>query len=388
MDHPPGTKIVIIGGGVAGLATAWALGQRGFRDVTLVERETNCFSVSSGQNAAILRHATDSPATRHLTRRTRDLLHRPPGDLCEQPLVDGRGLVVLEGNQETPLPWWADELIADGSCRALDGAGLREKAPGFVREGARAWWFPHSGTIDIVRLGKSLEQSARNQGVNLLLGASVQQLQLDGSGAVNGVELEGGKVLHADLVVLAAGAWAGSLGAAVGAEFPGRPTRRHLFVTKAEQRLDPQQAIIWDDAGSFYYRPEAGGLLFCIGDQDDCLPTGASGAPNGTDPLVLRAARRGLARRLPDLDHLELARAWAAIRTVTEDDTPVVGMDPRVPGLFWVAALGGHGMSLSLGLGDLAASMIGGDLTGDPDLEAALAPDAPRRDWIPQRNWS
>ena len=104
--------------------------------------------------------------------------------------------------------------------------------------------------------------------------------------------------------------------------------------------------------------------------------------------MVLRAARRGLARRLPDLDNLELARAWAAIRTVTEDDTPVVGMDPRVPGLFWVAALGGHGMSLSLGLGDLAASMIGGDLTGDPDLEAALAPDAPRRDWIPQRNWS
>lgn len=383
MNLTPNSKIVIVGGGVAGLATAWALARRGLGMITLVEREESCFQLSSGQNAAILRHATDSPATRNLTRRTRDLLHAPPADLCQEPLVDERGLVVLEGNKQTPLPWWADELLADGSCQTLSPRELANKAPGFVSEGARAWWFPHSGTIDIARLGASLERSARATGVAFRLGTGVKQLKTDSCGAITGVVLEDKESLSADLVVLAAGAWAGELGAAVNAEFPGRPTRRHLFVTQPETRLDPDQPVIWDDAAPFYYRPEAQGLLLCIGDQDDCPP----GMANSADPLVLRAARRALARRLPQFEGLKFARAWAATRTMTEDDTPVVGADPRVAGLFWVAALGGHGMSLSLGLGDLAASMIAGDEVQDAQLVAALAPNAPRRDWVPQRDW-
>lgn len=380
-------RIVIVGGGVAGLATAWALGRRGFSAVTVLEREEECFRLSSGQNAAILRHAMDSPATRSLTRLTRDLLTEPPEDLCSEPLVDKRGLIVLEGNEQTPLPWWAQDLQLDGSCQPLSLEELATRAPGFRPEGRRAWWFPYSGTINIAQLGQCLEKSARSAGVEVCLGAGVQRIETDATGRVNGVLLQDGNSLAADLVVIAAGAWAGALGREVGAQFPGRPTRRHLFLSEPDPQVDPQQAIVWDDSGSFYFRPEAGGLLLCIGDQEDCLPAGEGGESQTADPLVLRAARRALKKRLPHLGQLEFTRSWAAIRTLTEDDTPVVGNDPAVPGLFWVAALGGHGMSLSLGLGELAASMICGEEQDDLDLLAALAPDAPRRDWIPQRDW-
>ena len=98
----------------------------------------------------------------------------------------------------------------------------------------------------------------------------------------------------------------------------------------------------------------------------------------------MRAARRALAERLPGLPNLQLERGWAAVRTLTEDDTPVVGFDPTVAGLFWCGALGGHGMSLSLGLAELAARLLSGEQ--DP-LAAPLAPDAPRRAWAPERDW-
>jgi D-arginine dehydrogenase len=74
------------------------------------------------------------------------------------------------------------------------------------------------------------------------------------------------------------------------------------------------------------------------------------------------------------------------MRTVTEDDLPVVGPDPDVGGLFWVAALGGHGMSISAGIGRFAAELLLGRPV-DEELRAALAPDNDQRAFTPIRDY-
>jgi D-arginine dehydrogenase len=384
METSTAAPILIVGGGVAGLGLAWALSRTGWRSITVLEREEQPFRVSSGQNAAILRTAIDAPATRALTRRTAALLQAPPPDLTDRPLVDRRGLVVVEGRAGSPLPWWADEVTAAAEARLLDEAEFEALCPAFRREGARAWLFHDAGTIDIARLGSCLDAAVRRAGVQVRTGVEVRRVLADVDGAARGVELAGGEMLEAPTVCLAAGAWAGVLGATVGASFPGRPTRRHLFTTHRDERVDPAAPIVWDDAAPFYCRPEQGGLLACVGDLDDCPPLGSTAAPLPVDSLVVRAARRALAERLPGLPNLQLERGWAAVRTLTEDDTPVVGFDPAVPGLFWCGALGGHGMSLSLGLAELAARLLSGEQ--DP-LAPPLAPDAPRRAWTPERDW-
>lgn len=388
MKTSDSAPLLIVGGGVAGLGLAWALSRTGGRSITVLEREEQPFRLSSAQNAAILRTAIDAPATRALTRRTAELLRTPPADLTDRPLVDRRGLIVVEGRTGSPLPWWAEEVTAAGEARLLEDAALEELWPAFRREGARAWLFPEAGTIDIGRLGASLHAAVLRAGVTVRTGVEVRRLLAgdggDRSGPIRGVELASGEQLEAATVCLAAGAWAGSLGATVGASFPGRPTRRHLFTTHRDERVDPAAPIVWDDAAPFYCRPERGGLLACVGDLDDCPPLGSTAAPLPVDSLVVRAARRALAERLPGLPNLQLERGWAAVRTLTEDDTPVVGFDPTVPGLFWCGALGGHGMSLSLGLAELAARLLSGEQ--DP-LAAPLAPDAPRRAWAPERDW-
>ena len=64
---------------------------------------------------------------------------------------------------------------------------------------------------------------------------------------MRGVELEGGEVLEAGRVVVATGGWAGQLARTAGAAFPARPTRRHLFVTLPDAKVDPNAPVIWDD---------------------------------------------------------------------------------------------------------------------------------------------
>lgn len=371
---------------MAGLGLAWALARRGATRVTVIEQEDRCFALSSSHNAAILRTAIDSPATRALTRRTAGLLRTPPSELCAAPLVDDRGLFVLEGHAGSPEPWWAEELQESGEVVPMAPDEASKRSGGLTPEGTRAWWFREGGTIQVDALGAGLEQACRGAGVTLELGRGVRAITRDTSDGVRGVELEDGTEIAGDAVVLAAGAWAGALGSAVGAAFPGRPTRRHLFVTSADPRIDPTQPIAWDDAAPFYIRPEDGGLLVCVGDMDDCLPAGSSRTPLPMDALVVRSARRALTTRLPHLEGLRFVRGWAAVRTLTEDDTPVLGWAPEVPGLFWCAALGGHGMSLSLGLAEFAAELLLGECT-DVELAARLAPGAPRRAWQPRREW-
>jgi D-arginine dehydrogenase len=76
---------------------------------------------------------------------------------------------------------------------------------------------------------------------------------------------------------------------------------------------------------------------------------------------------------LPGAASARLRNVWAGLRTLTPDGGFVVGPDPRLPGLCWVAGLGGHGMTTSPAVGELAAALILDGRVDWPDA-AALSP--------------
>ena len=69
---------LILGGGVAGLATAWHLVRRGARDVVLLERDPGLGRQSSGRNAAILRTFGTDPVLNTIALRAALFLHATP----------------------------------------------------------------------------------------------------------------------------------------------------------------------------------------------------------------------------------------------------------------------------------------------------------------------
>jgi D-arginine dehydrogenase len=52
------------------------------------------------------------------------------------------------------------------------------------------------------------------------------------------------------------------------------------------------------------------------------------------------------------------AHFWSGVRTLTPDGRFAIGSDPDLPGLFWVAGLGGAGMCCSAAIGRMAADML------------------------------
>jgi glycine/D-amino acid oxidase-like deaminating enzyme len=67
------------------------------------------------------------------------------------------------------------------------------------------------------------------------------------------------------------------------------------------------------------------------------------------DPEALLWAYDRLWETIPRYAEAEVVTYWSGLRTFAEDRQPVLGADPRVPGLHWCAGLGGHGMTIGLG---------------------------------------
>jgi D-arginine dehydrogenase len=366
-------RILIVGGGVAGLATARALGRAGqATDVVLLEAEAGLAQHSSGLNAGILRTAIGAPWTRRMALDSADRMGTPEVEFGPRgnslPLLDPVGLLVAEAGQEQdPLPDWVAEHLTLGAARRIGPDAARGLAPHWRPAGARVWHLPGQGRIDISALLGALAAGARAGGVQLRTGARVVELLLQ-DGRARGVRLASGEELHADQVVLATGGWTEALTRAIGGAPKLRITRRHLLVTARDPKVDGRWPVVWDDQLGFYARPESGGLLLCGCEIDDVDPDRLL-----AEPEVKLTIARKTAQALPSFADAGVAHFWPGLRTLAPDDTPLIGPDPRCPGLFWVAGLGGHGMTLALTIGEVAADLLL-DRKLDPGLRTGVDP--------------
>lgn len=361
-------RILIVGGGVAGLATAWSLAQRGVRGVVLLERERALAQHSSRKNAAIFRSATRDPHLEELARRGADFLRRPPRGFADGPLLDSCGVLIALGARSEP-PAWELRARADGRAQAVDRARLASIAPHLAIEDARCAWFPSEGRIDIDALLVGFERGARAAGVRIETTVGVTELVRTGE-AVAGARLPDGRTIRAERTLIAAGGWAGRVAATAGSRVALRPTRRHLAVTEPDPRVDPRGPVVWVEDDSFYARPESGGLLLCACDEVDAEPEFAGVVPAARDEILAKAGRW-----LPGLSPHRVARCWSGVRTLTADGRFAIGADPDVPDLYWAAGLGGHGMLCAPAVGEIAARAL---LDERQDDAAAAACDPAR----------
>ena len=160
--------------------------------------------------------------------------------------------------------------------------------------------------------------------------------------------------MRADCVIDAGGPWAGRLGEGV-APLSLQPLRRHLFVSAPTGHVPVEAPIVWMEDAAFYFRPDSGGLLL-----SPCDETPASPGTPSVDPAAAELLAEKISRYAPGLADLAIRRSWACLRTFAPDRHPLIGADPRLPGLFYVAGLGGVGMMCSAAVGELVADLLTG----------------------------
>ena len=110
--------------------------------------------------------------------------------------------------------------------------------------------------------------------------------------------------------------------------------------------------LVADVDDRFYFKPEGPQLLCSLADETPSPPCDAQ--PDEAD-VALAIERINEATTL-DLRHVR--RAWAGLRSFVADRTPVVGMDPEVPGFCWLAGQGGYGIQTAPGMARATAGLV------------------------------
>lgn len=345
-------RIVIVGGGYAGAATAWALSRRGHAaEILLVEGEKKFATHASGLNAGLVGPLLDKDeAMAAMSVRGARLLSEHLG------LIRCGSIRLVAGQAE------AAEIETRAS---LHGITVNiEKTADVARQIPLVSGAPTpiavrceaDGKIDPATLNERYLAEARAAGVTVLADARVTSITAT-AGRVTRLETTQGGV-EVEMLVNAAGAWAGQVALLAGlSDLHLVSYRRHLFQTGAIDAVDPAWPWVWDLKHDLYFRIDGKRLTLCVCDEELHEPV-----PPAVSQVVAADLTATIPAVFPALGSVTIDQSRACLRTFTPDKRFVIGPDPRLGGFFWVAGLGGSGATAGAAIGELAADLIlGGD---------------------------
>jgi sarcosine oxidase, subunit beta len=363
-------RIVIVGGGLAGLSVAYHLGQRGETDVLVLERDTLC-SGGTAKSSGIARAHYGVPSLAAMAWHGIRFFESAPAELGQDIGFRRTGYVVgvgagdigsLEANvatqQQLGIPV---DLIAREAVHDLWPSADLDAFAAFAYE-------PHGGHGDAYSTGMAFATKARALGVGVCQHSPVAKLAESG-GAVRGVVLDNGRRIDAEYVVLAAGPWSGGLADRVGVDLPIRALRAQLILVHPGADLG-HPPVFSDLVSLQYFRAEGSGELL-VGNSDHSRPEYADPDrySNRAGEATLETMVTKLATRLPGLSAPAYVSSYAGCYDVTPDFNPIIGPS-ATPGLFVCAGFSGHGFKISPAVGRLVSDLLLDGVSSDPAIPA------------------
>lgn len=346
--------VVVIGGGLTGLAVGYGLAGRNVR-VLVLDGGDRDFRASTANFGLVWLQGKglDMPAYQQLTGVSVEQWPSFEAELTATTGIDlqyenNGGLTLCVGEAEfearrAKLLRLHNQLGAEThDWEMLERAELERLLPG-VPLGAAvsgASFGPRDGHANPLRLLTALQQGIVRKGGTVLGAAAVHSIKSDGRGGF--IVGFGDQEASTARVVIAAGLGSAALAAQVGLTVPLRPQRGQILVT---ERLEP-----------FLPLPISGVRQT----RDGTVMIGVTHEETGLDASTTSAASTSLSaaalRWLPGLGQATLVRQWAGLRVMTPDSYPVYAQSESHPGAF--VALCHSGVTLAAFHADQASEAI------------------------------
>jgi len=358
-----GDPIAVVGGGVIGLAVAWRLARAG-RQVVVFERDRagwGASRVAAGMIAPVAEAGFDD---RDFVRFGRASRERYPSFVAE-----------LEADAGVPVPFEASGSMAvavhrddveamrrtydyrvsvDLPVEWLDGTRAREIEPTLTPRVSAAMWIPTDGQVDTRTLLPALVRACKQRGVEIREGVNVEAVVLKGD-AVAGVRTHEGE-FHAGVVVVAAGAWSGTIGGlADDVAPPVRPVKGQIIRLKGLPGFALRHVV---RAPRAYLLPK----------PDGSVVVGATQEEAGFDLAPTAGAMKDILSHawevVPSIYDLPFEGVEVGLRPASRDHRPVIGAT-RVRGLIMATGHFRHGISLAPATADAVCAGIVNGRFGD-----------------------
>ncbi|MBB3945467.1 glycine/D-amino acid oxidase-like deaminating enzyme [Rhizobium skierniewicense] len=403
-DLPNEADVVVIGGGVAGVFSAYYLAQRGLK-VALVEKG-RVGAEQSSRNWGWCRQQNRDARELPMSTHSLALWERFAADTGEDTGFRRCGLLYLSNNEAEIEGWarWRDFARTVGvTTHMLSADEARQRGSATNRDWKGGVFSPTDGIADPSRAAPVVARAI------MKLGGSVHQMC-----AARGLELQAGRVcgvvtekgtIATKTVVLAGGAWASSFCHQLGIRFPqasvrssilsvtagaqGLPDALHTADVSITSRVDggytlaisgrarvdptPQQLRFSREFVPMFLKRrkslaigglegwKAGHETLKKWRMDDVTPMEKNRIldPKTDQTQIDETLRRALAL-LPELRKTTMANSWAGFIDSTPDGVPAIGEVETIPGLILAAGFSGHGFGIGPGAGHLVADIVSG----------------------------
>lgn len=351
--------VVIVGGGVNGVSTAFHLAQAGVQKVVVVERR-HLGAGASGKSGALVRmHYTNEPETRLAVESFKYFTNwrEMVGGDCGLQQV---GLLVF-----TPPEHYRD-LEANVAMQREVGANAhiitaeqaRDLDPSlYVGDVTHVAYEPDSGFADPNATLFSFARAAMDRGVEFRLDTTVTRVLTAGD-RVTGVETDRGTI-EAPVVLVAAGAWANQLFAPLGIDLGLQPILARVTLFRWALDRSPKHLTYIDRVNHTWARP-ADGNCTLIGAESSI--SRHAGDPDHYAESVpqeyVDLCREMVVRRWPVMRHSTMRGNWAGILMNSPDSRPIIDKMPQYEGLFCMTGDSGTSFKTSPAIGKCLAEWI------------------------------
>ncbi len=400
---PREADVVVIGGGVIGVFSAYYLARRGVR-VALVEKGM-IGGEQSSRNWGWVRQQNRDARELGIATQSLDLWQRLPGEIGEDPGFKRCGLLYLSNDEEEIARWakWRDFARTVGvTTHMLSGAEADARGGATGQRWKGGVHAPMDGISDPSRAAPVVAKGIMQAGGTVHQMCAARGLEME-AGHVSGVVTEHGTI-RTRSVVMAGGAWASSFCRQLGVRFP-QATLRSTVLSFAPGVEDIPYALHTADItitrrGDAYTAAIGGRgridptpqqirysrefVPMFVKRRRSLRPGGLGGWKAGHESLAkwrldaptpmernrtldprpddwqLRESVRRACRLVPALSRAPVAAAWAGYIDTTPDGIPAIGPVASVPGLTLAAGLSGHGFGISPGVGSLVADLVTG----------------------------
>jgi glycine oxidase len=251
------------------------------------------------------------------------------------------GLLILDSTETADAKAWAETF--DYQLEILDEAGLARCEPSLGEALGQGIWLPQVGQVRNPRLTKATRQRILKQNtIDIREQCNVTGLLLDKT-RVRGVTTAT-DTLHAEHVIIAAGAWSAQFGLDLAVE----PVRGQMLVFQAPPELLSRIVL----ADSHYLIPRRDGHVL-VGSTLERV-----GFEKQTTPQALQALTQFAYQLIPALRKCPLEKHWAGLRPGSPDGTPYIGEHPDYTGLYFNTGHFRNGVVLGLASARLLADLV------------------------------
>jgi len=372
---PSSTKVVVIGGGVAGCSVAYHLAKFGWKDTILLERD----QLTSGTtwHAAGLVGQLGATATITKLRKYSLNLYKELEKKTELSTgLKQNGAITVASSKERLqelLRQATSAQLFDVNVEVLDKQQIKNLYPVINDQDILGGvYMPEDGQADPVGVTNVLAKAARMEGVQIFEKTPVTKILVKNNRII-GVETSEGKI-DCEYVVLATGMWSRQIGEDIGVSVPLYPNEHFYIITEPMNDLPKNLPVLRDYNDCLYLKEDAGKMLVGIFEpgaknafkEKGIVPNDFSFGEFPDDFDHFEPYLEKSFKRLPILENAGIRKFFSGPESFTPDTQYLLGETPEVSNLFTCCGFNSIGIASSGGAGRVTAEwMINGYMNED-----------------------